>query len=78
MNLQPWTLSFTASRFEIDSGDRSALDLGIALCHAEAALRTPHRWHFAQSRREPRCVGGGIACLLFVRTFQARETTMFS
>ena len=53
MNLQPWTLSFSANHFQIDSGDRSALDLGIALCHAEAALRTPHRWHFAQSRREP-------------------------
>ncbi len=53
MNLQPWTMSFTASRFEIDSGDRSALDLGIALCHAEAALKTPHHWHFAQNRRDP-------------------------
>ena len=53
MNLQPWTMSFTASRFEIDSGDRSALDLGIALCHAEAALKTPHHWYFAQNRRDP-------------------------
>ena len=53
MNLQPWTMSFTASRFEIDCSDRAALDLGIALCHAEAALQTPHRWRFAQNRREP-------------------------
>lgn len=53
MNLQPWTMAFTASRFEIDSGDRAALDLGIALCHAELALETPHRWRFAQSRRDP-------------------------
>ena len=52
MNLQPWALSFDASRLMVDAGDRAALDLGIALCHAEAALTTPHRWRFGQSWRE--------------------------
>ena len=53
MNLQPWELSFTANSFVLDSSDRAALDLGIALCHAEATLVSPHQWHFAQSRHDP-------------------------
>ena len=53
MNLQPWSLSFTADSFIIDTSDRAELDLGIALCHAEATLSVPHRWRFAQTRHDP-------------------------
>lgn len=53
MNLQPWQMSMTTDRFIIDAGDRAQLDLGIALCHAELALRSPHRWRFGETRRDP-------------------------
>lgn len=53
MNLQPWTMKLGHYRFSFDAPDRAQLDLGIGLCHAELALREPHTWHFAQSRRDP-------------------------
>lgn len=53
MNLQPWELSFTSDRLVVDCADRSALDLGIALCHAELMLRMPHTWHLGSTRQEP-------------------------
>ena len=37
----------------IDTSDRAQIDLGIALCHAELLLTTPHTWHFGSCWREP-------------------------
>ena len=53
MNLQPWTMSLEQDRFAIDVPDRSRLELGIALCHAELALTSPHTWRLGDGRREP-------------------------
>lgn len=53
MNLQPWEMSLEGARFMLDASDRSQLDLGIALCHAELLLTTPHTWHFGSTRHEP-------------------------
>jgi len=53
LNLQPWEMKLTGQRFFIDTPDRQQLDLGIALCHAEVALRSPHRWQLGDGRREP-------------------------
>lgn len=55
MNMQPWQMSLSGERFELDGSDRSMLDLGIAMCHAELALTTPHRWRFGAGRGEPVC-----------------------
>lgn len=53
MNLQPWMLSWEQGLLAVDCGERTLLDLGIALCHAELALRTPHTWQYAKTSREP-------------------------
>ena len=54
MNMQPWVLSIGPnSELIVDTADRALLDAGIALCHAELALETPHTWHFASHRAEP-------------------------
>jgi len=54
MNMQPWVLSIGPnSEFIVDASDRALLDAGIALCHAELALETPHVWRYAGHRAEP-------------------------
>lgn len=54
MNMQPWLLALgTQGEFIVDTADRSLLDAGIALCHAELALDTPHTWHYGMNPSEP-------------------------
>ncbi len=54
MNMQPWVLSIgPESEFILDTSDRALLDAGIALCHAELALETPHVWHYGAARNQP-------------------------
>lgn len=54
MNMQPWVLAVgPQGEFILDANDRAQLDAGIALCHAELALETPHVWHYGQQRNEP-------------------------
>lgn len=54
MNMQPWALYVNErGSFVLDANDRSQLDAGIALCHAELGLTTPHTWRFGQARGEP-------------------------
>ena len=61
MNMQPWVLSIgPENEFIVDANDRAQLDAGIALCHAELALETPHTWHFASHRAEP--IAWAVAC----------------
>ena len=55
MNMQPWQLMLDGRRFILDGSDRSQLDLGIALCHAELALPPHGPWQFGSSRGEPLC-----------------------
>lgn len=57
MNLQPWQLSLDGRRFMLDGSDRSQLDLGIALCHAELTLPPHGPWQFNHGgkRGEPFC-----------------------
>lgn len=57
MNQQPWTLMLTpAGDFALDAPIRSALDAGVALCHAELALDTPHTWRFSDAPGAPLAV----------------------
>lgn len=54
MNMQPWVLSIgPEGEFILDTADRALLDAGIALCHAELALDTPHVWHYGTARNQP-------------------------
>lgn len=54
MNMQPWMLALgTQGEFILDTADRSLLDAGIALCHAELALDTPHTWYYGMNPNEP-------------------------
>lgn len=54
MNMQPWMLYLgNGGEFVLDTSDRALLDAGIALCHAELALETPHTWHFGTDRNQP-------------------------
>lgn len=46
MNAQPWLMTLEADRFILETSDRSLLELGIALTHAELTLTTPHTWHY--------------------------------
>ena len=55
MNMQPWQLALDGKRFILDGSDRSQLDLGIALCHAELTLPPHGPWQFGSSRGEPLC-----------------------
>ena len=50
VNLQPWTMEAEENAFLISGADRSQTDLGIAMCHAELALTTPHRWRCTAER----------------------------
>ncbi len=54
MNMQPWVLALgQGGEFILDATDRAQLDAGIALCHAELALETPHTWYFGTDRSQP-------------------------
>lgn len=54
MNMQPWQLSMgPENAFVVDVRDRSLLDAGIALCHAELALLDPHAWHYGAGKNAP-------------------------
>ena len=55
MNMQPWQMQLDGKRFILDGSDRSQLDLGIALCHAELTLPPHGPWQFGSSRGEPLC-----------------------
>jgi hypothetical protein len=52
-NGQPVTMHMGNYRFSFDAPPQSMLDLGIALCHAELALTSPHRWRTKQSVNDP-------------------------
>lgn len=53
MNLQPWSMDHSPTRFILDTSDRAQLELGIAMCHAELLLTLPHTWHFGSAWRDP-------------------------
>lgn len=53
MNLQPWMISCENGCFTVDTRDRSGIELGIALCHAELAFTGPHQWQLGRDSREP-------------------------
>lgn len=54
MNMQPWALYMgPKGEFVLDASDRAHLDAGIALCHAELALETPHIWRFGTDKNQP-------------------------
>lgn len=55
MNMQPWQLQIDGNRFILDGNDRSQLEIGIALCHAELTLPPHEPWQFGSSRGEPMC-----------------------
>ena len=55
MNMQPWQLLLEGKRFILDGPDRSLLDLGIGLCHAELTLPLHGAWQFGSARGEPIC-----------------------
>ena len=47
MNMQPWRMEVLPGAFVLTISDRALLDGGIALCHAELALRGAHRWVYS-------------------------------
>lgn len=51
MNLQPWELYLSGERLTVSTPDRAQIELGVALCHAELMLQTPHTWHFGAGKR---------------------------
>jgi len=53
MNMQPWQMALQGNCFFLLGSDRALTDLGIALCHAELALASPHTWHFGTEKGEP-------------------------
>lgn len=54
LNAQPWTLSVdSAGAFALHAVTHAALDAGVALCHAELALTTPHQWRFCGDHGQP-------------------------
>ena len=55
-NAQPYRLEVHANTFSIRSSDRSRLDLGAALLHADLALEMPHTWTLRGSSAEPEVV----------------------
>lgn len=55
-NAQPYHLEAHANTFSIRSSDRSRLDLGAALLHADLALEMPHTWTLRGSSAEPEVV----------------------
>lgn len=52
-NSQPVTMHMGNYRFSFDAPPSSMLDLGIALCHAELVLTSPHCWRTRQSVNDP-------------------------
>ncbi len=52
-NAQPYLMHADQNRFSIDSSDRTRLDLGVALCHADLALDMPHSWSFSSHPQQP-------------------------
>jgi len=54
MNMQPWRMALEHDCLRLEAPDRSQLDVGIALIHAEAALKTPHAWHYTSLGAEAR------------------------
>ena len=50
INLQPWRMSAAREAFVLDGSGRSPIDVGIAMCHAELALRRPHVWRLMDDR----------------------------
>lgn len=52
MNMQPWQMALQGDCFFLLGSDRALTDLGIALCHAELTLTSPHTWHFGTERGE--------------------------
>ena len=55
MNMQPWQMALEEGCFILDGSDRSSLELGVALCHAELALPPHGPWQFADRRSDPFC-----------------------
>lgn len=54
MNTQPWTLAMDErGAFMLHASVHTAVDAGIALCHAELALTTPHTWHVSDDPASP-------------------------
>jgi len=53
MNMQPWQMTLRQDCFILTGSDRALTDLGIALCHAELTLTSPHIWHFGLERGDP-------------------------
>lgn len=53
INLQPWEMALEQDRFSLNAPLLHQLDLGIAVCHAELALASPHTWRFGDGKREP-------------------------
>lgn len=47
MNMQPWRMEAMPGALAVTVSDRALLDGGIALCHAELALRGVHRWVYS-------------------------------
>lgn len=60
MNLQPWQMALTPRGFTLDGSDRSRLDIGIALCHAEVTLEEPHQWVLGTHRSQPLALLRGL------------------
>ena len=52
MNAQPWQLAYAAGSLALMGSARSAVDLGIALLHMEAAIRQPHIWVLGSGDKE--------------------------
>ena len=50
---QPFLMWADGNAFCLDSSDRTRMDLGIGICHAELALTMPHIWRFSEHRYEP-------------------------
>lgn len=60
MNLQPWRMEALPDGFALSFSDRALLDGGIALCHAELAMRGQHRWVYTNAH-------GGITAVVRLR-----------
>lgn len=58
LNRQPWRIKVDPSRLILDADQhspRTALDTGIAMCHAELVCLGEHTWNYAASSEEPYC-----------------------
>ncbi len=52
-NQQPFLMGYEPGRFWLDSSDKTRIDLGVALCHAELAFSSEHDWSFSEKKTEP-------------------------